>query len=402
MWLNVRERLNALSHRIKNTVLLAGIIVVIVFITEALHSSVSVSNDDTPFNQAFRVYPVPLPDTMSFCGERVPMNRLGVREGLEQEMLINTYYQSQSLLMLKRVHRYFPVIEDILSKEGIPDDFKYLALAESAFSYKVSPAGAVGFWQMMRPTAEAYGLEINKEIDERYNLVKATQAACKYFKDAYADMHNWTLVAASYNMGMAGLEKELLNEKENNYYDLALNQETARYIFRILALKQFISYPALYGYHLSKKDYYPPVPSYTVTTDSNITSLADYAQAKGISYHALKFLNPWLINSKLLNPLGKTYTITLPFANQPFAELGEYMTYADSSELCASRAQACARPKTDTALHILIHVVTCGETLDSVAKEYNVPVEQLCVWNSIPDTLKLKPKDELMIFEKKK
>jgi len=401
MRLKLKEWCSAFPHRIKSTIFPAGIIVIVVLITEALHFSVSVSNDDAPFNQTFKVYPVPLPDSLSFCGEKVPMNRLGIREGLEQEMLINTYFQSQSILMLKRVHRYFPIIEDILRKQGIPDDFKYLALAESAFSYKVSPAGAVGFWQMMKPTAEAYGLEINKEVDERYNLVKATEAACRYFKDAYSDMHNWTLVAASYNMGMAGIERELENEKENNYYDLALNQETARYIYRILALKQFVSYPAMYGYHLAKKDYYQPVPSYTVTVDSVVTSLADYAQSKGISYHALKFLNPWMTNSKLLNPLKKTYTITLPIANQPFAELGEYMTYSDSAQLCAARAQACAQPKTDTSVRILIHIVTAGETLDSVARKYNVPLEQLCVWNSIPDTLKIKPRDELMIFEKK-
>jgi membrane-bound lytic murein transglycosylase D len=396
MRFNFKGWFNQYSHRFKNLLFLAGIVIVVSLLMEALHFSESVSNDDAPFNQSFKIFAVPLPDTMSFAGERVPMNHLGVREALEQEMLQNTYMEYQSLLMLKRVHRYFPVIEEILKKNNIPDDFKYLALAESAFSYKVSPAGAVGFWQMMRPTAEAYGLEITKELDERYNLVKSTEAACRYFKDAYRDMHNWTLVAASYNMGMAGLEKELEKEKENNYYDLALNLETDRYVYRILALKQFVSYPALYGYYLKKKDFYPPIPSYTVTVDSTINSLADFAQQKGISYHVLKFLNPWLTNSRLDNPLGHAYTITLPKTEVQFAELGEYMNYGDN---VAEQATAQAK---DTTTHILIHVILAGETLDSVAKQYNVPIGQLRVWNNLPDTLRLKPRDEIMIFESPK
>ena len=396
---NLPKWYTAFSHRFKNIFFLTGTVIVVMLITEALHFSVSMSNDDTPFNQAFKVYPVPLPDSLSFAGEKTPMSRLGVREGLEQEMLLNTYFQSQSMVMLKRVHRYFPVIEDILKQEGIPDDFKYLALAESAFSYKVSPVGAVGFWQIMRPTAEDYGLEVDKEIDERYNLEKSTRAACSYFKDAYKELHNWTLVAASYNMGIAGIEKELQNEKEKNYYDLSLNLETSRYVFRILALKQFVSHPSLYGYFLKKNDYYEPVPSYSITVDSTINSLADFAQQRKISYRVLKFLNPWLVNSRLDNPLRHTYTITLPKTDVCFGELGENIVYTDE----ANDTSGTAKTAKDTVQpRILVHIIKEGETLDSVAKQYNVTVQQLRIWNSIPDTLRLKARDEIMIFENKK
>jgi len=378
---------------------MAGSMVAAVLIAEALHSSASSSNDDAPFSQSFKVYPAPLPDTMSFCGEKVPMNHLGIRESLEQEMLLNTYFQSQSVLMLKRVHRYFPEIEVILKENNIPDDFKYLALAESAFSYRVSSAGAVGFWQMMKGTAEAYHLEINKDVDERYNLQKSTEAACHYFKDAYQELHNWTLVAASYNMGIAGVERELQNEKENSYYDLALNLETSRYVYRILALKQFVSYPALYGYYLKKKDYYEPIPSYTVQVDSTIMSLGDYAQEKGISYHVLKFLNPWLINERLINPEKRTYYITLPQKNVPFSELGEYMNYSDSVPCPTQPTAVCAVKPDSLQPHVVMHIVAPGETIDSIAKQYKVPVERLRIWNSIPDTARVKEKDEIMIFE---
>ncbi|HXB12117.1 MAG TPA: lytic transglycosylase domain-containing protein, partial [Bacteroidia bacterium] len=275
--------------KLKNVLLLGGTFVILVLIIEALSFSQSSSNDDTPFNQAFKVFPVPMPDTMSFAGETVPMNHLGVREGLEQEMLVHTYWQSQAMLMLKRTQRYFPVIEDILKRYSIPNDFKYLALAESAFSYKPSPAGAVGFWQLMRYTAEAYNLEINREVDERYNLVKSTEAACKYFRDAYAVFHNWTLAAASYNMGIEGLRKELEKEKEGSYYDLSLNLETSRYLYRILSLKLLVSSPSQYGFYLKKQDMYQPIPSYTVSVDSTISSLADFASQYGISFHTLKF-----------------------------------------------------------------------------------------------------------------
>jgi hypothetical protein len=385
----------SIPENVKNILLFIGCLVLLGFIVEMLSFSRTVSSDDIPFNQNFKVYAVPLPDTMSFCGEKVPMNHLGVREGLEQELLVNTYFQSQSILMLKRAHRYFPIIEDVLRKNSIPDDFKYLALAESAFSYKVSPAGAVGFWQLMRATADDYGLEIDKEVDERYNLERSTEVACKYFKDSYAQFHNWTLAAASYNMGMAGLGKEMEKEKEGDYYDLSLNLETSRYVYRILALKAFLQHPETYGYFLKRNDLYEPIPTYTITIDTPINSLAEFAAQKGISFHTLKFLNPWLMNDKLPNPDHRTYTITLPRKETAFAELGENITYSDSMPVSATTAIG----KADTNHpKIVVHIVTEGENIESIAHQYNVSVEQLRIWNSISDTVRLKLKDELMIF----
>lgn len=400
MQFNLRKWIGTSSNRFKNIFFLSGIIILVAFITESLHFSDSDTRDDTPFNHEFRAYPVPLPDSMSFAGEKVPMNRLGVKEGLEQEMLVNTYWQSQTMLIMKRAHRYFPLIQSILRKDSIPDDFKYLALAESALSYKVSNAGAAGFWQLMKSTAKAYGLTINKDIDERYNLVKSTEAACRYFNEAYSELHNWTLVAASYNMGLAGVEKEIQYEKENSYYDLSLNLETSRYVYRILALKQLITHPEQYGYFLKKSDLYNFIPTYTVEVDSTVNSLADFAQQKGVSYHTLKFFNPWLINTKLQNPEKKTYVITLPQPNIKFEELGEHIVFGDSSMTASAKIEASGSKKDTTQPKIVVHVVMPGETIEGIANQYCVSVERLRAWNNISDTVVVKPRDELMIFVK--
>lgn len=400
MQFNLRKWISSFSNRFKNIFFLSGVIILVAFITESLHFSESDTHDDTPFNHEFRAYPVPLPDSISFAGEDVPMNHLGVKEGLEQEMLVNTYWQSQTMLIMKRAHRYFPLIESILKQDSIPDDFKYLALAESGLGYKVSNAGAAGFWQLMKSTAKAYGLTINKDVDERYNLVKSTEAACRYFNDAYSELHNWTLVAASYNMGLAGIEREIQNEKENNYYNLSLNLETSRYIYRILAFKQLLTHPEEYGYFLKKSDLYNYIPTYTVEVDSSISSLADFAQQKGLSYHTLKFFNPWLINSKLQNPENKTYVITLPQPNISFKELGENIVFNDSTATASVAAKQSNTAKDSLQPKIIVHIVMPGETVESIAKQYHVPVERLRAWNNISDSIVVKYRDELMIFVK--
>jgi len=388
-----------IKAQIRNIFLVAGSFVLLVLTMQLLNASDNVGNDNNSFSQSYKIFPVPLPDTMSFSGEKVPMNHLGIRENLEQEMLVNTYWQSQTLLTIKRAHRYFPVIEQILKKNNIPDDFKYLALAESGFSYKVSGVGASGFWQFMRSTAEGYGLELNKDIDERYNLEKSTEAACHYFKEAYEEFHDWTLVAASYNMGLGGVAKELQRQRQNSYYDLELNSETARYVYRILALKAIVGSPKQYGFYLKSADLYDQVPTFVDPVDSSINNLADYAIAKGINYRVLKMLNPWLLSERLPNLEHHIYAISLPVKNVPFLDLGEYITFADSTSIVA-RATDSLKKQGGNDGNIEIHIVQAGEDLKSIAKQYNVPVERLCAWNSISDTLKLKPKDELMIFKK--
>jgi membrane-bound lytic murein transglycosylase D len=389
--------------KIKNIIPGAILFVLLALVVEFLNFSTSNISETVPFNQGYKVLPVPLPDTMSFAGEKVPMNHFGVRENLEQEMSVNIYWQSQTMLCLKRANRYFPEIEKILKKNGIPSDFKYLALAESGFSNKASPVGASGFWQIMKTTALANGLEISKDVDERYNLGKSTEAACKYFKEAYKHFHNWTLVAASYNMGMGGIAKSMEFQKQDSYYDLGLNSETGRYVYRILALKEIQSNPEQFGFFIKHSELYPPVPIVEVEVDSSIDNLADFALSLRANYHILKILNPWLISSKLSNPKGETYTIQLPKKDAVFMDLGESIVYNDT----AIKPNQClidtsAEVQNSCSSKIIVHFVKENETVETIAKKYSVTKEQLCSWNSLADTASLRTDDEIIIFKDNK
>lgn len=260
----------------------------------------------------YKIFAVDIPDKINFAGENVPLDIFYVREGLDRELLVNTYWQSSTILMLKRAWRYFPIIEPILKENNIPNDFKYLALIESGLMNVTSPSGAKGFWQFMKTAATSYGLEINDEVDERMHLEKATLAACKYLKDGYKIYNNWTLTAGSYNMGMTGISNQMKSQKVSNYYDLFLNQETSRYIFRIVALKLIYENPANYGFYLRKKDLYPPIPYKNIQVDSTITSLVDFAASYQINYRVLKEYNPWLLKDNLQNKAKRTYFISIP------------------------------------------------------------------------------------------
>lgn len=264
------------------------------------------------FNENYKIFSLNLPLEMTFATEHVPLEIEDVRESLDRELLVNTYWQSQTLIFNKRANRWFPVIEPILAEEGVPDDFKYLAVIESGLDNVVSPAGATGFWQLLRHTGREYGLEINNEIDERYNVEKSTRAACAYLKKAYAKYGNWTLAAASYNMGMTGLQRQMNRQEANNYYDLLLNSETARYVYRTLAVKEILSKPGQYGFHFRPKDLYRPYDTYTVEIDSGVDDFAKFAFEHGINYKILKILNPWLRDTFITNPNGNTYQIKLP------------------------------------------------------------------------------------------
>lgn len=264
------------------------------------------------FDQNYKIFSPRIPENLEFSDEAVPMNIYYIREGLDREILVNTYWHSNTLLLFKRSFRWFPIIEPILKENKIPDDFKYLALIESGLMNVTSPSGAKGFWQFMKSTALSYDLEVNSEVDERYNLEKSTEAACKYLKEAYLKFGSWTLAAASYNMGMGGLNRNLKEQKQDNYYDLLLNAETSRYVYRILAVKTIFEKPTKYGFYLRKKDLYPPIPTEIITVDSTISSLTDFAISIKINYRVLKDLNPWLRNSKLLNKNQKTYKIKIP------------------------------------------------------------------------------------------
>jgi len=253
-----------------------------------------------------------VPKSISFAGEKVPLDRWEVKERLDREMLVNYYAHGSTLYILKLSTRVFPVIEKILKQNGVPDDFKYLCVAESSLQNPTSPAGAVGYWQFMTATGKQYGLTINDEIDERYHLEKATLAACRYLTAAYAKFGNWTAAAASYNCGSAGFANQSSFQMSNSYYDLLLPEETNRYVFRILALKQIIGNAAQYGFILPVEDTYKPVPTVTDTLVSSVSNLAEYAFNKGTNYKMLKVLNPWLRDRKVTLKANDTLLVQLP------------------------------------------------------------------------------------------
>jgi hypothetical protein len=286
------------------------------------------------FNTNYKVFSLNTPTEISFAEERVPLEILDVRERLDRELLVNTYWQSQSLLFHKRANRWFPVIEPILEKNGVPDDFKYLAVIESGLTNAVSPAGATGFWQLLKETGREYGLEINNEVDERYSVEKSTEAACKYLKAAYKQYGSWSMAAASYNMGIGGLQKQKSKQKVGNYYDLLLNEETSRYLFRILAAKEILSKPGIYGFHFRPKDLYPQYRTNELVIAHDIQDLAQFALDKGTNYKVLKILNPWLRDSFLTNADKKIYIVQLPaddaFGNLPVELNPEQFGYSDT------------------------------------------------------------------------
>ncbi|MFO7852219.1 MAG: lytic transglycosylase domain-containing protein [Bacteroidota bacterium] len=259
-----------------------------------------------------RVVSFELPETLYFAGEKVPLENYDTRESLDRELNTNAYFHSSTMLLIKRANRYFPVIEPILKDYGIPDDFKYLAVAESNLTNAISPVGATGFWQFMTITAIEYGLEINREIDERYHLEKSTAAACRYFLKSYKKYGNWTMVAASYNRGSNGINKLIDIQGQSNYYDLLLPEETSRYIFRILAFKTIFNNPDNYGFDIPDDHLYPPLEYTSVAVDTTVNSFADFAAKFGTNYKILKALNPWLRQPYLNNRSGTSYWIKIP------------------------------------------------------------------------------------------
>ncbi|MEE2771604.1 MAG: lytic transglycosylase domain-containing protein [Bacteroidota bacterium] len=262
--------------------------------------------------ETYRIKALPVPEKASFAGESAPLNDPDVYERLDRELLVNTYWQSNALLLMKRANKYFPVIEEILKEEGVPEDFKYLAVIESGLTQAVSPAGAVGFWQLMEGTGKEYGLEINDNVDERYNIEKSTRVASDYLKKAKERFGSWTLAAASYNAGQYGVDKQLGRQKVSGYYDLLLGEETGRYVFRILALKEIMSNPEKYGFDYQSDDLYQPVPVKKVKVDTVVKDFPDFAEKFGINYKTLKIHNPWLRDDHLKNASRKAYYISIP------------------------------------------------------------------------------------------
>ncbi len=269
----------------------------------------SQSVQSSGFHADYHIHAVELPDSVYFCDELMPLYRADVYESFDRELLVNVYWQSQTVLFIKRAHKYFPIIEKILQEQGVPDDMKYLAVAESGLSNVVSPAGASGFWQILKGTAGDYKLEVNEEVDERYHLEKSTEAAAKFLLDSYEKFGSWTLAAASYNMGRRNISKQLERQHGDSYYNLVLGEETGRYVYRIAAIKTILENPEMYGFYVPESTRYV-YPEYAmVEVDSSIQQLGRFAKQQGINYKLLKELNPWLRDNVLSNKSGRTYAI---------------------------------------------------------------------------------------------
>ncbi|MFM2386445.1 MAG: hypothetical protein RL660_1202 [Bacteroidota bacterium] len=259
-----------------------------------------------------RIYAPVVPKTYSLFGEKVPLENVDIHDRFDRELIVNTYMQGSTIQIIKQMGRWMPMIEERLKANGVPDDFKYLCIAESALHQAVSRVGASGFWQFMKGTAPSFGLEVNDNVDERYNVLKSTDAACQYLTQAKQKLGSWTAAAASYNCGVGGFNGAATNQGSYNFYDLLLPEETMRYIFRIAALKYILENPMRSGYIISPDQMYKPYATRSMTVNYSIASLSDFARNNGTNYKTIKLLNPWLRDKSLRNTSGKSYTILLP------------------------------------------------------------------------------------------
>lgn len=310
----------------RNLLLAIGAVIILIGVTAAITFGIaqSTGTKDDGFYDGLNadvlsydyldqnIHDIELPKTLDFCGEAVPLDRFYVRESLEREIIVNSYRHSNTILLLKRTTRWFPVIEPVLRKNNLPEDFKYLAMIESDLTNVVSPSKAVGFWQFLEGTGKQYGLEIYKEVDMRYNQELETQIACDFLKDLYAKFGSWTLSAAAYNCGGGKMSRSIEEQHVSSYYDLLLPAETERYIYRILAFKLITQNPEKYGFHISDEGWYQPLEYKTITVTETIEDLAQFAIDKGTNLKMLKYYNPWLRSNKLTISEGNSYQIKLP------------------------------------------------------------------------------------------
>lgn len=286
-----------------------------ILLTSACTSSDKINNEsksETKVVKEIKQFHLPkLPTTVTFCDESFSLDNFDIRERLDKEIIVNAYYHSSTIQGLKRANRYFPIIEKALKENGIPDDFKYLCLIESSLTQATSPSGAKGFWQFMPETAEEFGLVVNNQIDERLDITKSTKAACQYLKNAQAKFGDWMLTAASYNRGIGGVENDLKEQQVDRYFDLYLNNETSRYVFRILAMKIIFENPDAYGFPKSEIELYEPIKTTEIKVTSSIPNLKSWAKIKGTNYNMVKILNPWILGDNL-KVKNETFTIEIP------------------------------------------------------------------------------------------
>ena len=311
--------------RTRNLLLACGMAIILIGVTAAITFSIAQSNDEQmeeyegtereflSFDRIDHItHDIELPETMEFCGEKVPLDLFYVRERLERELLINTYRHSTTILQLKRTTRWFPVMEPLMEQYGLPEDFKYLAMIESELTNAVSPSKAVGFWQFLESTGKEYGLEINREVDMRYNVEKETVAACKYLKESYRKFGSWIAAAAAFNCGNGRISRTMEEQRVNSYFDMMLPEETQRYVFRILALKLITESPEKYGFQIGDNGWYRPFETKTMTVTESIPNLVNFAYEQGTNYKMLKYFNPWLRSNSLTISAGNSYEIKIP------------------------------------------------------------------------------------------
>tara|TARA_B100000902_G_scaffold381427_1_gene417930 strand:+ start:9911 stop:10849 length:939 start_codon:yes stop_codon:yes gene_type:complete len=294
------------------SIILFGAIYLNFLLPEVDENKITISNHQNEFNKYFKSFSLVTPDSIIFANELAPINSNDIWERYDKEIHKNVYWQSNTIFYLKRANKYFPIIEPILKKNNIPNDFKYLAVIESGLENLVSPAGASGYWQFMKGTAIDYGLEVNSEIDERYHLEKSTQAACEYLQKAYDRFGSWTMAAAAYNMGKGGLERKVKQQGSKNYYNLYLNMETSRYIFRLLAIKEIFENKEKYGFNLREQDLYSFPETRLININEEDINLFELANNLQINYKILKIFNPWLRDTEITNKNNKTYIIKIP------------------------------------------------------------------------------------------
>lgn len=352
-------------------------------------------------NNNFSVFGLNIPRNLSFCGEKIPTNDYALKDNLEKEFFKNKQWKNNAGYLFSKAQKWFPYIEPILKKEGVPDDFKYVAVIESHLSNAVSPAGAAGFWQLVPSTARHYGLIVNENVDERLEVEKSTRAACKLIKYAYSIFKNWTLSAAAYNLGVGGIQNALAKQKSDNYYDLLLNHETGSFIYRILAYKTLFSNPENLGLKKKSLKYYPKVPVKTIKVDSSITSLNHFAKSVKCNIAILKLFNPWLVGDNLVNPEKHVYEFKIP--KKPNADYSSYYTDLIKSEIIDSNSVQLAVIDTlATGENVINHLVNANENLKDIAEFYDVNEADLKTWNNIKDSVGIKPGEKLIIKLKKK
>lgn len=386
----MKSREALLMNNISRTLLLF-VVFVLVYILVKSYVLAPLPNSVSYTNNNFYVFNLNIPANLEFCGEKIPSNDFDIKRDLEKEFFNSAYWKNNSLALFQKAQRWFPYIEPILKQEGVPDDFKYLCVIESHLSNASSAAGAAGFWQLVPVSARNYGLEVNNEVDERYNVEKATHAACGHIKDAYAIFNNWTLSAAAYNRGIGGIQSAMAKQKTDNYHELLLNRETGSFVYRILAYKTLFSSPGHFGIKKKKLSYYPKIPVKIFKVDSSIKSLSAFAKEIGCTAGTIRLFNPWLLKDELNNPAKKVYEIKIPknldadysgYLKDLLAEEGQLIHYASDPVATILKAD------TDTLGLIkrtIYYVIKVDEPLKSLADFLKVNEEDIRKWNNLDE-----------------